>query len=429
MPKTAIRNRLTDARIKAAKPAGKRLTLCDGGFLYVDVEPTGKKVFRLRWNHKANQFTLGEYRPGVFGLSDARIRRDEVEKIIREGGDPKAFFEAKEKELEVARLANSITFDQVYEEWIDWKVRTVRREDTVKNIRGRVRKHMLPFLAGRPFALVRQEDFIPIISGMDKAGLPVEARKVIGTIKGIWDFGYIRKYTRERGITIGLETYLSRRPKVKHHAAITDAVEFGECLRRIDSYRDRAKLPAVFFAVKLLPLIFLRRDLLASLRWDNVDFKAKLIRKSGDEMKNDMPFEVPLSRQALEVLEEAHRVAFPSPWVFPSYSKDKHIEASALRRVLRFVGIPATAMTAHGFRTTAVTLIAQEFGTMYAPEIREAALSHKPKVAYGDTYMRTRFVHQRAAMMQTWADYCDELKAGVHGLPDADLWAEEHRAV
>lgn len=425
MPKAAIRNRLTDAKIKAAKPAGKRISLCDGGYLYVDIESTGKKVFRLRWNHKANQFTLGEYRPGVFGLSDARIRRDEVEKIIREGGDPKAFFEAKELELDAARRANSITFEQVYNDWIDWKARTVRRAETVKNIDRRVRKHILPFLAGRPFALIRQEDFISIIAGMDKAGISVEARKVIGTIKGIWDFGYIRKLTGERGITIGLETYLSRRQKVKHHAAITDAVEFGECLRRIDTYRERAKVPAVFFAVKLLPLVFLRRELLASLRWEDVDFKAKLIRKSGDEMKNDMPFEVPLSRQALEVLEEAHRFAFPSSWVFPSYSKDEHIEASALRRALLFVGIPAGAMSAHGFRTTAVTLIAQEFGAIYAPEIREAALSHKPKVAYGDTYMRTRFVHQRAAMMQTWADYCDELKAGVHGLPDADLWAGE----
>ncbi len=420
--KERIKRPLMDATIKALKPEAKRYDILDGDGLHVVVEPSGRKVFRYFWNHKKSQFTIGEYIPSQFGISMARKRRDEVKALIKQGKDPKEHFAEQERQAQERKDAG-ILFSEVVRQYLEWKDQQGLKAGTMKNTRWRINRYILPELGPCIMQeMTRQKDIVPFFRRLNAKNVPTEAQKVRSDIEGIFKFALTYGWTEERAITYGLEMLFSAMPKTQHFAACTDPVLFGEILRRVDLYSIRATLRSVGLAARLMPLVFLRRELLASLRWEDIDFDAKLIRKTAEEMKNNAAFEVPLSRQAIAILQEAKEDAGNSEYVFPSYKGDKPITGANLRRVLLFMGIPREVHTMHGFRSSAVSMIAERFGDEFSLEVREASLSHKPKVELGDTYIRTRYIKQRTAMMQKWADYCDEMKSGKCGMPPQDIW-------
>jgi len=416
-----IKRPLYDATIKNWKPDAKRYEVLDSDGLYVVVEPSGKKVFRYFWNHRKGQFTIGEYIPSRFGLSLARKRRDEIKALLQQGIDPNAHF-AELKRQEEEKKAAGIPFHEVVRQYLDWKEPRIK-PGTMVNTRGRFTRHILPYLGNRIMQdMTREKDVIPFFRHINQKGLAAEAKKIRSDIKEVFDFALARDWTKERAITYGLDSLFTSTRKPRHFAAVTDPAKFGEILRRLDTYQSRAALRSVALAARLVPLVYMRREGLASLRWADIDFEQKVICKAAHEMKNGAAFDVPLSRQALAILEEAKNEAEESEYVFPSYDKRQPITGANLRRVLVFLGIPREEHTMHGFRSSAVSLIGERFGDEFSLEVREASLSHKPKVELGDTYIRSHYLEKRRQMMQKWADYCDEMKSGKYGMPPKDIW-------
>lgn len=421
--KDKIKRPLSDPTIKNLKAESKRYEILDYDGLYVVVEPSGKKTFRYFWDHRKGQFTIGEYIPSKYGIALARKKRDEVKALIQEGKDPKKHYaDLKEKERESKK--KGLRFSEVVAQFLEDKERSgTVRPSTMLNIKRRVKRHILPELGGCVIQeMTRTGDIIPFLKRLNAKGVPSEAVKIKGHLEEIFEFAFMHGWTEERNVTYGTRLLFDAVPKTEHFPGVSDPVLFGEILRRIDTYSGRTRLQGLACALRLLPLVFMRANEVASIRWADIDFSAKIIRKRAEEMKNGEAFEVPLSRQALAILEEAKAHAGQSEWAFPSFKAHEHFNCCELRRALRLLGIPADVQSAHGFRTSAVTLISERFGDEFSMEVREAALSHKPKVELGDTYIRARYIERRTTMMQKWADYCDEMKAGKHGLPPSGLW-------
>ena len=197
-------------------------------------------------------------------------------------------------------------------------------------------------------------------------------------------------------------------PRVKHFAAITDPVEFGALLRVIEDYQGD---PSVMYALKLAPHVFQRPGELRQMEWAEVDFeKAVWIIPEG-KMKMRQPHSVPLSRQALAILTEMRQLSGSGRYVFPSVrTRARSISDNTINAALRRMGYSKEQMTAHGFRTSASSLL-NESGK-WNPDAIERSLAHMVAGSVRRIYNRSAYWKERVEMAQWWSDYLDELREG-----------------
>ncbi len=206
-------------------------------------------------------------------------------------------------------------------------------------------------------------------------------------------------------------------PKTRHHAAITEPRAFGELLRAIHAYRGGY---VVACALKLAPLLFVRPGELRHAEWSEIDLDAATWRIPAGKMKMRADHLVPLSTQAVAILRDLHALTGRGRYVFPSpRTSGRPMSENAITAALRAMGYGGDRMTAHGFRSSASTLL-HERG--YPSDVIERQLAHKEQNAVKDAYNRAQHLPQRIAMMQAWADYCDSLRTG------ADVVPFKHRA-
>jgi integrase len=159
------------------------------------------------------------------------------------------------------------------------------------------------------------------------------------------------------------------------------------------------------------------------MEWGWVDLESATLTVPAEVMKRNKadklggpPHVVPLATQAVEILRELQPLTEYSQFVFPALTtKIRCMSENTVRSALRRLGYGNEDMTAHGFRATARTLIAERLGV--AGEIIEAQLAHAVGDALGRAYNRTQFLEQRVTMMQEWANYLDRLKVGAEVIP------------
>ena len=129
------------------------------------------------------------------------------------------------------------------------------------------------------------------------------------------------------------------------------------------------------------------------------------------EKTEGQPHFVPLPKQAVAILEALYKHTGHTGLVFPAENRPgRFLSENTLNAALRALGFGADTATAHGFRATARTLIVE---VLEIPEsVVEMQLDHAVKDANGTAYNRAEFIVRRIEMMQAWADYLDDLKAG-----------------
>jgi integrase len=197
----------------------------------------------------------------------------------------------------------------------------------------------------------------------------------------------------------------------KHMAALTKPAEVGTLLRAIDEYQGQ---PEVMAALKLAPLVFVRIGELRTARWVNIDLERAEWRYTVSKTRTEHL--VPLATQAVAILRALQPVSGHRELVFPGLISGKPISNSTINQALRRMGYDTkTEMTGHGFRAMARTLLAEELH--FPPEVIEHQLAHSVPDALETAYNRTKFLKERKAMMQAWADYLDRLKAGAEVIP------------
>jgi len=201
--------------------------------------------------------------------------------------------------------------------------------------------------------------------------------------------------------------------KEKHLAALTEPKEVRELLLAIDGYVGSY---VVKLALQLSPLVFVRPGELRHMEWKEVDFENSLWSIPAEKMKMREPHLVPLSRQAIKILEELQKLTGTSQYAFPSgRTYDRPMSNNAILAALRRMGYTKDEMTLHGFRAMARTIIDEVL--QIRPDFIEAQLARRVSDPLGRSYNRTHHLNERRKMMQTWADYLDGLKAGAKVIP------------
>lgn len=389
---------LTETAIRNAKPGEKPYKLADGGGMYLFIQTNGARYWRLkyRFGGKEKVLALGVY-PDV-GLKAARERRNEARKKLAEGIDPGA---DRKADKQAAGLRASNTFETIGREWYETKkgAWSTAHADAVLS---RLDKHLFPGLGAKPIAEIAAPDVLEVIRILEKRDaleLAGKARIVAGQVfrYGIATGKAISDPTRDlRG------AFKTR--EVKHYNKLSEA-DLPEFLKKLDGYDGNA---ITKHALRLLLLTFVRTGELRAARWTEFDFDKKEWRIPAERMKSRAEHLVPLSAQAIAVLEELKAVSGGRELLFPNEHKPRApMSENTILFALYRMGYRGRA-TGHGFRATASTILNEQG---FRPDVIERQLAHKEANKVRAAYHRSEYIEERRKMMAHWGNYLDSRRS------------------
>ncbi|MES2324875.1 MAG: integrase arm-type DNA-binding domain-containing protein [Pseudomonadota bacterium] len=409
MPKLATP--LTDIQVRNAKPKDKPYTLADGGGMYLEVAPTGSKIWRMAYrqpNGKNTRMTFGAY-PEVT-LLDARQKRMDAKKQKAAGTDPA---QAKRIDKISKATASANTFEAVAREWHANKLDTWQ-ERTATNIMHRLEVDIFPLIGRHPIAEIKAPVILDVLRQIEKRGA-LDMAKRQGQV-----CGQIFRYAIASG-KADTDPVPSLRGALKpstsgHHAAIT-ADELPEFLRAFEKIEGRMFVPTkVMF--RLMMMTFVRTSELTETPWSEIDLeneswvidwhRMKMGKKKVNPRK--VNHHVFLPKQGWELLRELHGITGGNRYLFPNMrDHTKPATNFGILAAVKRMGYGGK-MTGHGFRSLAMGVIKERLG--YRHEVVDRQLSHASGDTYGEAYDRAMFLDERRVMMQQYADYLDTAATG-----------------
>lgn len=379
----------------------KPYKVTDGGALYLVVQPTGSKLWRMNFRHLGRQRTLHMGAWPDVSIAAARRLRDDARAKLAEGIDP---IEASKEAERLARLAQTNTFRIVAEEWVAKNEREGLSPVTLDKVRWLLAK-AYPDLGHKPLPDITPFETLTVLRKVEMKGRYESARRMRSVLSRVFRYG-IATSRAERDPAADLRGALTT-PKVRHRAAIVDPKEVGKLLNAIDGYSGRG---TTVLALRLISHLFVRPIELRTAEWTEFDFEAAVWSIPAAKMKMRRPHRVPLSRQALALLGQLKLLTAHRQYLFPAQGAPKrHMCENTLNTALRRLGYTDDEMTAHGFRAMAATLL-NEMGCWNADAI-ERQLAHMDGNQVRQAYARGQYWDERVRMMQFWSDHLDELRA------------------
>ncbi len=385
---------LSDSKIKASKPLDKPYKLADEKGMYLLISPNGGKYFRLKYRFagKEKVLALGVY-PEIT-LKQARIERDKAKALLAQGIDPLA---AKQ----VIKEETLNTVEYVAREWFASTAHTITSHTHQKKIRH-FEKFVFPAIGDQPINEIKSPAIFSIVKALF---IKLEtAHRVRAEISALYSYAIahgLADYDPAQAVAKQIPA-----KKVQHRAALTDPQDVAKLLRDIYNYEGTFVVQCAF---RLSPLIFQRPGEIRQMQWSDIDPNTKEWRYL--VTKTDTQHIVPLSTQAIAILETIKPLTGNGRYVFPSQRNDgRPMSDNAIRTALKSLGYDSDTMTAHGFRGTASTLLNEQG---WSPDAIERQLCHMPRDQVRAAYNRAQYLDERRRMMQAWGDYLDGLRNGA----------------
>lgn len=392
--------KLTDRACKTAKAKDAQYKMFDGGGLYLLVRKNGSKLWQMKYRYLGTEKTLSIGQYPIISLAEARDARDKAKKLLAQAPPIDPMANKKENKRQAIRKAQN-TFKAVALEWHDQNKDRWSKNYAYKILKG-LELNVFPYIGHRPIAEITPPELLnECLRGIEKRGsldIAGRTRQICGQV-----FRYgIQTGKCEWNASENLKGALKTK-KTEHFRTI-DVKEVPDFLKALE--RNEARLfERTRRAVWLSLYTFCRPVEIRKARWEDIDFEEKIWTIPAEIMKMRRDHIVPLSRQALAVLEEQKKEAevFNSPWVFPSQIRPRNpMSDGTVNKAIKRLGY-GKDMVAHGFRALARTTIREKLG--YDSEIIERQLAHKASGPLGEAYDRTQFLPERKKMMQEWSDY------------------------
>lgn len=397
---------LTNIAIQNAKPRDGVYRLSDGDALWLEVRPSGVKIWRYRYKiaNKGNIYTIGEFAPhkgpAHVSLEKARKQRNDARDLVRKGIHPT--HDRKSKVRDQVR-ENESTFKAIAEEWIARKEKNWT-SGTAKQIKTVFKNDIYPAIGSLPIRSVTSQDVLKIITDVDARGANTFAFLIRQWVSAVYRFAIttLRADVDPAGPLSGAV----ERNKTKHSKALSKD-ELKRLLKALHTYGGD---PATMCGLELILLTFVRTIELRAARWEEIDFVRAEWRIPADRMKMREVHIVPLSRQAIAILKALYVINGHREFLFPNKRDYKrYITATTLNRALErmgFLGEGSIGFSAHGFRATASTML-NEAG--FRSDVIERQLAHQERNNVRAAYNHAQYMDERRIMMQMWADMVDEI--------------------
>lgn len=395
---------LTDTKIKNAKPQAKPYKLADEKGLFLLVHPNGSRYWRwkFRVGGKEKLLALGVY-PDV-SLKAAREKRDEGRKALAGGQDPS--FKRK-AEKRAAKLTQTNVFEVVALEFLE-KQRARWTEKHIKGMTSRLKANVFPYIGDRPISEIEAPELLDTFREIENRGAYDLAHRMRQICGAVFRYG-IATGRCKRDPAADLRGALTSHKK-KNIAAIRPE-GLPELLSAIDRYGGDVQTR---LGLQLMALTFLRTTELIGGEWSEIDVQRAVWTVPEERMKMKTEHIVPLSTQALAILEELRGLNGSFKFIFAGRNPRKHMSTNTLLYALYRMGYHSR-MTGHGFRSVASTALNEAHGPrgekLFQPDWIERQLAHMERNKIRGAYNRAEYLHERRIMMQWWADHLDAVRA------------------
>ncbi|EBD5744106.1 tyrosine-type recombinase/integrase [Salmonella enterica] len=402
---------LTDIKVRTVKPADKPFKLTDGEGMHLLVNPNGSKYWRLqyRFSGKQKMLALGVY--PMVSLAEARKRRGAAKKLVSDGIDP-----SQKKKDDKIQESGSLTFEAVARDWHascskKWSVSHSERvfKSLVDNL--------FPALGQRKISELKTRDLLAPIKVVEASGRYEVASRLQQRTTAIMRFAVqngLLDYNPAQDMAGAVAV-----AKRVHRPAL-NFERIPELLDRIECFNGR-KLTKL--AVELTLLVFIRSSELRFARWKEIDFKNALwtipaereplmgVKYSYRGSKMRSPHLVPLSRQALKVLEEIKHISGDNELVFiGDHQPDRPMSENTVNKALRSMGYDTkTEVCGHGFRAMACSALIES--GLWSRDAVERQMSHQERNNVRAAYIHlAEHLHERRLMIQWWGDYLHQCR-------------------
>ena len=418
-----MKMKLTDAACRR-KPSNSDIKLSDGGGMFLLITPAGGRAWRLsfRFGGKQKTISLGAY-PAV-SLTEARKKRDIAKATLAKGIDP-----SQQRKNDKIALAATQSFGSVFEEWFK-KFQTdnakIRPRTEARN--RCMMKHILGHpIAKREIGSIEPSDLLAVLQIQESRGFLENATRLRAMISLVFRYAMARGYCKHNPAAALEGAFVS--PKVKPMPAVTLLAPAGKLMRDIAAYDGRSPLSRA--GAQFLALTFVRPGEQRQAEWSEFDFDAAVWHIPGHKMKKGLPHDVPLSRQALAILEEVRPLTGLCRYVFSM--SERPMSENTINKMLRSIGYDTkTVHCAHGFRAMASSLLNGESDKdgrpAWSADVIELSLAHVDTNSVRASYNRSTLWPERTRLMQHWADRIDMLRDGAKILQLAKVQAEKATA-
>ncbi|ASM24319.1 MULTISPECIES: tyrosine-type recombinase/integrase [Serratia] len=401
--------KLNARQVETAKPKDKTYKMADGGGLYLEITAKGSKYWRMKYRRpndkKEDRLAFGVW-PTVT-LAEARGKRDEAKRLLVQGVDPKA----EQKEVQ-AETAGAYTFETIAREW------HISNKRWSKDHRSRVLRylelHIFPYIGAADIRGLKTSHLLAPIKVVDATGKHDVAQRLQQRVTAIMRFAVQNDYI-DSNPAVDMAGALTI-TKARHYPALPPN-RFPEFLARLTAYRGRQMTR---IAVELSLLTFVRSSELRFALWQEFDFdkacwripakrkEIEGVRFSHRGMKMKEEHIVPLSRQALSLLERLKQLSGDNERLFPGdHDPKKVMSENTVNNALRAMGYDTkTEVCGHGFRTMARGALGES--GLWSDDAIERQLSHSERNNVRAAYIHTsEHLDERRMMVQWWADYLD----------------------
>lgn len=402
---------LNDTKIRSLKPSEKPFKVSDSHGLYLLVNPGGSRLWYLKYriNGKESRLGLGAY-PDV-SLANARQQRDGIRKLLAQNINP-----AQQRIAEKAARAPEKTFKHVALSW--HKSNRTWSENHSARLLASMNNHIFPKIGHLPVTELKAPHFIDLLKGIETKGLLEVASRTRQHLCNIMRHA-VHQGMIENNPAANLEGIITA--PVKRHYPALPLERLPELLSRIDGYHQGRELTRL--AVMLTLHLFIRSSELRFAHWREIDFRNKIwtipatreaipgVRYSGRGAKMRTPHIVPLSRQAITLLQKIKDISGHQELVFPGdHNPYKPMCENTVNKALRLMGYDTKKdICGHGFRTMACSTL-MESG-LWSLDTVERQMSHQERNSVRAAYIhKAEYLEARRTMMQWWSDYLDSCR-------------------
>ncbi|WP_413515221.1 integrase domain-containing protein [Serratia proteamaculans] len=385
---------LTHTEVQKAKAIEKDLTLHDGDGLFLLVKTTGKKLWRFRYlrpgTSSRTMVSLGAY--PALSLADARQIRAEKLAILAKGIDPQA---KEAEEAEQKQVAQESIFLNVAKQWFALKQASVSVKHA-EDIWRYLEKDILPSIENVPVQDIKARLLIQVLGPIKARGALETVRRLVQRINEIM-FYAVNTGLIDANPASGIGNAFER-PKKQHMPTIRPE-ELPKLMRTISM--SNLSIPTrCLLEWQLLTLI--RPAEASATAWAEIDIENREWRIPAERMKAKREHIVPLSDQALEILEIMPPISGRREHVFPSRNDSrKPMNSQTANAALKRIGYGGK-LVAHGLRSIASTAMNE---ATFNPDIIEAALAHSDKNEVRRAYNRSTYLLKRKELMSWWGLY------------------------
>lgn len=354
--------------------------------MFLWVSPKGAKIWRIayRINGKQQQVSLGDY-PSL-SLADARNKRDEMRATLAKGEDPIAHRRKQRPTL---------TIEQANDAY--WATRKDLSDAYLKKSKRAIEQYLYPRFRSTALDDLGRAELLEVLRAIDAAGKAVYVRKVRLWVGMIYDWAVENSYAQNNPAALIDPRKAFSRAKVTSLPAL-ELCEVPGLLQRLAIEKELQSV----LGCKLLALTWMRTNELRRMRWDEID--GDMLRIPAERMKRDKDHLVPLSSQALAILEKLRLRRNGSDYVFPSDRRiDRPMSENAIIYLLHRIGYKGK-MSGHGWRSVASTWANEN---SYNKDAIERQLAHTPDDKVRSAYNRAEYLPQRRELLQAWANWLE----------------------